>query len=111
MRLLPARSDCGRGLETRSEPEAFDDREKSATEGVPEESHESREELNPRDGMSLDSVKFIIRRCSEDEQQEIHGIENKGRYFIAEIADSGGTVVKHLLIDKLNGRVQFLPGK
>ena len=111
MKILPALCACIRGSEGRSEPEAFGDTEKSATEGVSEASHESIEELNPRDGMSLDSAKFIIRGCTEDEQHELLGIENKGRYFIAKIVNSGGTVVNHLLVDKLNGRVQFLRGK
>ena len=64
--------------------------------------------LNPREGMSLESAKFAIDRCVGNSQHEIHSIENKGRYFTAKIIDSKGKQVNELLVDKLNGRVQFL---
>jgi hypothetical protein len=65
-------------------------------------------ELNPREGMSLESAKFAIGRCKGNSQFEIHDIENKGRYFTARVMDSKGRQVNELLVDKLNGRVQFL---
>jgi len=65
-------------------------------------------ELNPREGMSLESAKFAISRCAGNSQYEIHSIENKGRYFTAKIVDSKGKQVNELLVDKLNGRVKFL---
>jgi hypothetical protein len=65
-------------------------------------------DLNPREGMSLESAKFAIGRCAGNSQYEIHSIENKGRYFTAKIMDSKGKQVNELLVDKLNGRVQFL---
>ena len=65
-------------------------------------------ELNPREGMSLESAKFAIGCCRGNSQYEIHSIENKGRYFTAKIMDSKGKQVKELLVDKLNGRVRFL---
>jgi hypothetical protein len=65
-------------------------------------------ELNPRDGMSLESAKFAIGRCAGNSQYEIHSIENKGRYFTAKIMNSRGKQVNELLVDKLNGKVQFL---
>ena len=65
-------------------------------------------ELNPREGMSLESAKFAIGRCKGNSQFEIHNIENKGRYFTARVMDSKGKQVNELLVDKLNGRVQFL---
>ena len=68
----------------------------------------SSSELNPREGMSLESAKFAIDRCAGNSQYEIHSIENKGRYFTAKIKDSKGKQVNELLVDKLNGRVQFL---
>ena len=63
---------------------------------------------NPRDGMSLESAKLAIGRCSGNSQFEIHSIENKGRYYTAKIMDSKGKQVNELLVDKLNGKVQFL---
>jgi hypothetical protein len=65
-------------------------------------------ELNPREGMSLESAKYVISRCKGSSQFEIHDIENKGRYFTARVMDSKGRQVNELLVDKLNGRVQFL---
>jgi hypothetical protein len=72
------------------------------------EEEKSSDELNPRDGMSLESAKLAIGRCTCDSQYEIHRIENKGRYFTAKVIDSKGKQVNELLVDKLNGRVQFL---
>jgi hypothetical protein len=65
-------------------------------------------EETPREGMSLESAKFAIGRCSGNSQFEVHSIENRGRYFTARIMDSKGKQVKELLVDKLNGKVQFL---
>ena len=65
-------------------------------------------ELNPREGMSMESAKFAIGRCAGNSQYEIHSIENKGRYFTAKILDSKGKQVNKILVDKLNGKVQFL---
>ena len=65
-------------------------------------------ELSPRDGMSLESAKFAIGRCAGNSQYEIHSIENKGRYYTANIMHSEGKQVNELLVDKLNGKVQFL---
>ena len=72
------------------------------------EEERSLSELNPRDGMSLESAKFAIGRCADNSQYEIHSIENKGRYYTAKIMDSKGKQVNELLVDKLNGKVQFL---
>ena len=74
----------------------------------PAQAEKSSFELNPREGMSLESAKFAIGRCAGNGQYEIHSIENKGRYFTAKIMDSKGKQVNQLLVDKLNGRVQFL---
>ena len=62
----------------------------------------------PREGMSLESAKFAIDRCAGNSQFEVHRIENKGRYFTAKIMDSKGKQVNELLVDKLNGKVQFI---
>ena len=72
------------------------------------EEEKSFSELNPRDGMSLESAKFAIGRCAGNSRYEIHSIENKGRYYTAKIMDSKGKQVNELLVDKLNGKVQFL---
>jgi hypothetical protein len=34
-------------------------------------------ELNPREGMSMESAKFAIGRCKGNSQFEIHDLENK----------------------------------
>ena len=82
----------------------------SKIESQPAENEEPKHsyELNPRDGMSLESAKFAIGRCTGNSQYEIHCIENKGRYFTAQVMDSKGKQVNQLMVDKLNGRVQFL---
>ena len=72
------------------------------------EEYTSLYESSPRDGMSLESAKLAIGRCSNNSRYEIHGIENKGRYFTAKVMDSKGRQVNELLVDKLNGTVKFL---
>ena len=72
------------------------------------EKEKSSFELNPRDGMSLESAKLAIGRCADNSQFEIHRIENKGRYFTAKVMDSKGKQINSILVDKLNGKVQFL---
>lgn len=62
----------------------------------------------PREGMSLESAKLAIGRCANNSEYEIHGLKNEGRYFTAKIMDSKGRQVRQLLVDKLNGRVQFI---
>ena len=66
------------------------------------------DDLLPRDGMSAASATFFISRCAANSQYQIHNLENRGRYFTAIIMDSKGNQVNELIVDKLNGRVQFL---
>ena len=73
-----------------------------------EKEEKSSFDSNLRDGMSMESAKFAIGRCTGNSQYEIHSIENRGRYFTAKIMDSKGKQVNELLVDKLNGKVQFL---
>jgi hypothetical protein len=91
--------------EEKSENESNDKIEKQPAEAQAEK---FSSELPPREGMSLESAKFAIGRCTGNSQFEIHNIENKGRYFTARVMDSKGRQVNELLVDKLNGRVQFL---
>ena len=72
------------------------------------EKEKSSYELNPRDGMSLESAKLAIGRCADNSEYEIHGIENEGRYFTAKVMNSRGKQVNEILVDKLNGSVRFL---
>ena len=83
-------------------------RDKIERQTTEKEEEKSSFDLKPRDGMSLESAKFAIGRCTGNSQYEIHSIENKGRYFTAKIMDSKGQQVNELLVDKLNGKVQFL---
>ena len=91
--------------EDKSDSEPDDKIEKQPVEAQAEK---FSSELKPREGMSLESAKFAIGRCTGNSQFEIHDIENKGRYFTARIMDSKGRQVNELLVDKLNGKVQFL---
>jgi len=63
------------------------------------------------DGMSTGSARIIIdqeasRRVSED--YNLNGLQNKGRYFVARIVRTDGSVIDELLVDKQSGRIQFL---
>jgi hypothetical protein len=63
------------------------------------------------DGMSTGSARIIIdreasRRVSED--YKLKGLQNKGRYFVARIVRTDGSLIDELLVDKQSGRIQFL---
>jgi len=66
------------------------------------------------DGMSTGTARFIIdREVTGDvlEKYEIENLENKGRYYIAKIADPDGKEIDSVLVDKLNRTVHFQKGK
>lgn len=65
----------------------------------------------PRDGMSSATAKYLIGRCRHKKLYEIYGIQNHGRYFVAEVSDLNGNVVNEVLVDKETGRVQFMRNK
>lgn len=62
----------------------------------------------PRDGMSAESAKFLIGKCTGNKSYKVYGVENEGRYYHASVRDSKGKVVNELLVDKLNGNVKFI---
>jgi hypothetical protein len=95
-------------LESTKDQSKSEQNYKIETQPAENEERKPSYELNPRDGMSLESAKLAICRCTDNSQYEIHCIENKGRYFTARVMDSRGKQVSQLLVDKLNGRVQFL---
>ena len=95
-------------IESTKDKSKSEQNNKIETQPAEKEERNPPYELNPRDGMSLESAKLTIGRCTDNSQYEIHCIENKGRYFTAQVMDSKGTQVNQLLVDKLNGRVQFL---
>ena len=95
-------------LESTKDKSKSQQNDKIETQPAEKEERKPPYELNYRDGMSLESAKFAIGRCTGNSQYEIHCIENKGRYFTAQVMDSRGKQVNQLLVDKLNGRVQFL---
>jgi hypothetical protein len=68
----------------------------------------SRERTAPRDGMTAESVKFLIGACANNKSLNIRAVENKGRYFTAQVLNPKGRVVNELLVDKLNGAVKFI---
>lgn len=61
-----------------------------------------------RDGMSDESARYQIIKCTNNPKYKIHGIKNRGRYYIASIQDGSGKTVNELMVDKLNGRVKFI---
>ena len=61
-----------------------------------------------RDGMSDESARYQIIKCTNNPKYKIHGIKNRGRYYIASIQDRSGKTVNELMVDKLNGRVKFI---
>ncbi len=66
------------------------------------------------DGMSTGTARFIIdRKVTGDvlKKYEIKDLENKGRYYLAKIVDSDGSVTDTVLIDKMNRTVHFEKGK
>ena len=61
------------------------------------------------DGMSTGTARIIIEeemdsRMAED--YKIDPIENKGRYYLARIVQTGGSTIR-LLVDKQTGKVQL----
>ena len=95
-------------LESTKDKTKSEQNDKIETQPTQNEEPNPSYEPNPRDGMSLESAKFVIGRCANNSQYEIRCIENKGRYFTAQVMDSKGKQVNQLLVDKLNGRVRFL---
>ena len=69
---------------------------------------EATEKSRPRDGMSDESAKFLIGKCTDNMTYKVYGLANKGRYFTARVLDSKGHVINDLLVDKLNGNVKFI---
>ena len=72
---------------------------------------DSRRMQDILDGMSTGSARIIIdreasRRVSED--YHLKGLQNKGRYFVARIVRTDGSLIDELLVDKQSGRIQFL---
>lgn len=62
------------------------------------------------DGMSTGTARFIIdREVGADilEKYDIKELENKGRYYLAKIANKDGQVTDTVLIDKLNRSIHF----
>ena len=70
--------------------------------------HEIEAPPVPRDGISAESAKFLIGKCTGNKAYKVYGIQNDGRYFHASVLDSKGKVVNELLVDKLNGNVKFI---
>ncbi len=63
------------------------------------------------DGMGTGTARIIIdreasRRICED--FNLKGLENKGRYYVARVVRPDGSLIDELLVDKQNGRVQFM---
>ena len=108
MNLMESICKFMQGIQNKSKSDLNDKTEMQPAEVETEKFPESFDEWNPRDGMSLESAKLAIGRCSDNSDYEIHGIENEGRYFTAKVRDSKGRQVNELFVDKLSGRVRFL---
>lgn len=101
---------CGFIKESKSdsEYEMSDELEVNLSENTENKSHGIEEKPKPRDGMSAESAKFLIGKCTNNTAFKVYGLENKGRYFTAKVIDPKGKVVNEILVDKLNGRVKFI---
>ena len=63
------------------------------------------------DGMGTGTARIIIDRESSRrilEEFKLKKIENKGRYYVARVVRPDGSLIDELLVDKQNGRVQFI---
>lgn len=66
------------------------------------------------DGMGTATARIIINRHLDDNQWEKYGLkdlENRGRYYIARIAEKNGKIIDEVLIDKQTGIIQSLQGQ
>ncbi|MCF6246198.1 MAG: hypothetical protein L3J69_02435 [Desulfobacula sp.] len=62
------------------------------------------------DGMSDGTARIIIKEEMDSQMLEdykIAPLENKGRYYVAKIVQTGGSLIRVLLVDKQTGKVQF----
>jgi hypothetical protein len=95
---------AGRGLTGKHSPQESQDK---TSPGI-EDSQRLQDIL---DGMGTGTARIIIdreasRRISED--FNLKGLENKGRYYVARVVRPDGSLIDELLVDKQNGRVQFM---
>ena len=63
------------------------------------------------DGMSTGTARIIIEREISQtfgEEYNIDLLENKGRYYVAKIIRSDGSLIQRLLIDKQTGSVRMV---
>ena len=63
------------------------------------------------DGMGTGTARIIIDREASrrvTETYRLKGLQNKGRYYVARIVRPDGSLIDELLVDKQNGRIQFM---
>ncbi len=66
------------------------------------------------DGMGTATARILIDRHIDDNLLEKYGLKdlkNRGRYYIAKIVESDGTLIDEVIIDKQAGTIQSLRGK
>lgn len=96
---------AGRGLAGK------DDKKKSQTRTIAGLEEDPQRLQDILDGMGTGTARIIVdreasRRISED--FNLKGLENKGRYYVAKVVRPDGSLIDELLVDKQNGRVQFM---
>jgi hypothetical protein len=63
------------------------------------------------DGMGTGTARIIIDREASRciaEPYRLKGLENKGRYYVVRVVRPDGSLIDELLVDKQNGRIQFM---
>ena len=63
------------------------------------------------DGMGTGTARIIIDREASrriTESYRLKGLQNKGRYYVARVVRPDGSLIDELLVDKQNGRIQFM---
>ncbi len=66
------------------------------------------------DGMGTATARILIDRHMDENLLKKYGLEdlkNRGRYYIAKIVESDGSLIDEVLIDKQAGTIQSLRGK
>jgi hypothetical protein len=96
---------AGRGLVGK------DDNKKSQTRTIAGLEEDSQRLQDILDGMGTGTARIVIDREASRriaENFNLKGLENKGRYYVARVVRPDGSLIDELLVDKQNGRVQFV---
>ena len=88
------------------------DEEGTAEQGKTDDSVADSKRLHDiLDGMGTGTARIIIDREASrriTESYRLKGLQNKGRYYVARVVRPDGSLIDELLVDKQNGRIQFM---